>query len=81
MLTFFTKFVTFWSRRLLTPAAIVSVNIFHAAGVRRQQVQNFPPKKIEFHGYIWNHCEKWIQISTNMPSIGSIFPDIVCVKF
>ena len=25
---------------------------------------------IEFHDYIWNHHEKFIQISTNMPSIG-----------
>ena len=25
----------------------------------------------KFHDHIWNHREKWIQISTNMPGIGS----------
>ena len=26
---------------------------------------------LEFHDHIWNHHEKCIQISTNMPGIGS----------
>ena len=26
---------------------------------------------VEFHYHIWNHCEKYIQRSTNMPGVGS----------
>ena len=29
---------------------------------------------VEFHYHIWNHHEKCIQISTNMPSIGIVIP-------
>ena len=32
---------------------------------------------LEFRDYIWNHHEKCIQISTNMPSIGLVIPEIV----
>ena len=28
--------------------------------------------KCEFDYYIWNHCEKYIQISTNLRSIGIV---------
>ena len=28
-------------------------------------------KIVEFHGHIWNYHEKCIQMSTNMPGIGS----------
>ena len=31
---------------------------------------------VEFHDQIWNHNEKWIQISTNMPGIGSLIREI-----
>ena len=31
---------------------------------------------LEFHDHIWNHHEKFIQISTNMPGIGSIIREI-----
>ena len=31
---------------------------------------------LEFSDYIWNHHEKCIQISNNMPSIGLIIPEI-----
>ena len=31
---------------------------------------------VEFHDHIWNHNEKRIQISTNMPGIGSIIREI-----
>ena len=27
---------------------------------------------VEFHDHIWNHHEKYIQISTHMPGIGSL---------
>ena len=30
-------------------------------------------QKLEFGEYIWIHQEKCIQISTNMPSIGSLY--------
>ena len=35
-------------------------------------------KIVEFHDYIWNHHKKCIQISTNMPSIGFVIPEITC---
>ena len=31
---------------------------------------------VEFHAHIWNHHEKCIQISTNMPGIGSLIREI-----
>ena len=31
---------------------------------------------MEFDDPIWNHHEKCIQISTNMPGIGSLIPEI-----
>ena len=50
------------------------VNTFHAAGVSRRQLKlhkSFKNVKIlQFGDYIWNHHEKCIQISTNMPGIG-----------
>ena len=33
-------------------------------------------KIVEFHDHIWNHQEKCIQISTNMPGIGSLIREI-----
>ena len=33
-------------------------------------------KIMEFHDYIWNHHEKCIQISTNMPGIGLVNREI-----
>ena len=35
-------------------------------------------KIVEYHGHILNHHEKFIQISTNMPSIGLVIPEITC---
>ena len=31
---------------------------------------------LQFHSHIWNHYEKCIQISPNMPGIGSVIPEI-----
>ena len=31
---------------------------------------------VEFYDHIWNHNENRIQISTNMPGIGSLIPEI-----
>ena len=31
---------------------------------------------MEFHEHIWNHHEKYIQKSTNMPGIGSLIREI-----
>ena len=31
---------------------------------------------VEFHAHIWNHREKYIQKSTNMPGIGSLIREI-----
>ena len=31
---------------------------------------------LEFHDHIWNHHEKYIEISTNMPGIGSVNREI-----
>ena len=33
-------------------------------------------KIVEFHDYIWNNNDKFIQISTNMPGIGSLIREI-----
>ena len=33
---------------------------------------------VEFHDHIWNHHEKSIEISTNMPGIGFVIPEITC---
>ena len=49
-------------------------------GSRRQvkNVSNFVKnvKIVEFHDNIWNHHNKCIQISTNMPGIGSLIREI-----
>ena len=31
---------------------------------------------VEFHDHIWNHNEKCIQMSTNMPGIGSLIREL-----
>ena len=33
-------------------------------------------KIVELHDHIWNHHEKYIQKSTNMPGIGSLIREI-----
>ena len=46
-------------------------NTFHAAGVSRRQSLNVP-KISKFCNLVtisWNHSEKCIQVSTNMPDI------------
>ena len=57
------------------------LSAFHAAGECRRQVidvTNFVKNVniMEFHGHIWNHHEKCIQICTNMPCIGVVIPEI-----
>ena len=47
----------------------------------RRQVKHFTRVSkniniLEFHGHIWNHHEKYIQMSTNMLGIGSLFREI-----
>ena len=64
-----------------TNARVVNVNAFRAAGECRRQVQNLTKfvknvEIMEFHDHIRNHDEKCIQISTNMPGIGSLFREI-----
>ena len=51
---------------------------FHAAGECRRQIKKLTKcvKCVEFHDHIWNHNEKCIQISTNMPGISSLFREI-----
>ena len=56
-------------------------NAFHVAGESRRQLKNVinlvkNVKIVEFHDHIWNQHEKCIQISTNMPDIGSLIPEI-----
>ena len=31
---------------------------------------------VEFHDHIWNHCEKYIETSTNMLGIGSVIHEL-----
>ena len=57
------------------------VNTLHAAGVSRRQFKNGQQivknvKIVESRDKIWNHHEKCIEISTNMPGIGSLILEI-----
>ena len=59
----------------------VVINAFHAAGECRRQVKNVIKfvknvEIVEFHDHIWNHNEKCIEISTNMPGIGSLIREL-----
>ena len=59
------------------------LNTYHAAGECRRQVKDLRNvvknvKIVEFHYHFWNHHEKCIQMSTNMPSIGLVIPEITC---
>ena len=56
-------------------------NAFHTAVECRRLVQKLTNlvknvKIVEFRDHIWNHNEKCIQMSTNMPGIGSL----ICEK-
>ena len=60
---------------------VVSVNAFHVAGECRRQVNKLTNlvknvNILEFHDHIWNNHEKYIEISTNMPVIGSQIREI-----
>ena len=35
---------------------------------------------LEFHDHIWNHHEKWIQISTDMFGIGSLIREKIHIN-
>ena len=57
------------------------LNAYNAAGMSRRQdkiATNFVKNVniLEFGYYIWNPYEKCIQISTNMPGIGSLIREI-----
>ena len=57
--------------------------MYEAVGVSRRYVNKFTNlvknvKIVEFHCHIRNHHEKCIEISTNMPSIGLIIPELIC---
>ena len=59
---------------------VIVFNAFHAADECRRQVKNLTKfvknvEIVEFHD-IWNHYEKYIEISTNIPGIGSIIREI-----
>ena len=59
----------------------MNINNLHAAGKCRRQVTNLTKfvknyKIVEFHDHIWNHHEKYIQISPNIPGIGSLICEI-----
>ena len=63
---------------------IQCINTYHAAGECRRQVKHLTyfvknVNNFEFQYYIRNHHQKCIQIlSTNMPSIGLVIPEITC---
>ena len=53
----------------------------YAAGVSRRQVENCTKivknvTIIGFHYHIWNHHGKYIQMSTDIPGIGSVIYEI-----
>ena len=67
-------------REILT-RFLIAVNTLHAAGECRRQAKNITNlvnyfEIMEFHDHIWNHHDKSIQISTNMPVIGSQIREI-----
>ena len=56
---------------------LLTLNAGPAAGECRRQTKNVIKfvkncNILEFHDHIWNHHVKCIQISTNMPGIGSL---------
>ena len=58
------------------------LNAFHAASECRLQATKLTKfvKNVEIvkvHDHIWNHNEKCIQLSTNMPSIGLVISEII----
>ena len=58
-----------------------NLNAFHAAAEWRRQVTKLTKfvKNVDIlqvHDHIWNHNEKYIQLSTNMPGIGSVIREI-----
>ena len=48
--------------------------LVQTTGLNSKMLQKFSKnvKIVECHDYIWNHHEKYNQISTNMASIGSV---------
>ena len=53
----------------------------YAAGECRRQVKNLTNcvknvKFVEFYDHVWNHHEKYIEINTNIPGIGSLIHEI-----
>ena len=48
------------------------------AGECRRHIKNVVKNVniLEFHDHIWNHHEKYIEISTNIPGIGSLIYEI-----
>ena len=69
------------AKQLNSMAGMQAINAIHAAGKCRRQVKNLTnfvknDKIVEFHDHIWNHHEKCIQRSTNMPGIGSLIREI-----
>ena len=63
-----TRFGHFYDLRLSTSFRSVYINAFQASA---DEMLYFSPKILEFHDRIWNHHEKYIERSTNMPIIGS----------
>ena len=65
----------------------LALNTYHAAGDCRRHDKNVTKftkyvvknvKIVEFPYHIQNPHEKCIQLSTNMPSIGLVIPEISC---
>ena len=57
------------------------INAFHATGECRRQVKNDTNfeknvKIVKFHDHIWNHLKKHIEMSTNMPGMGSVIHEL-----
>ena len=63
-------------------AVCLSVNTFHTAGVSRRRVKSVTKcsKISQISGisgeYIWNHHEKCIKISSNVPGICTLIREI-----
>ena len=65
---------------VIKAARLEALTLYHEAGVSRRHLKNIVimfknVKILEFHDHIWNHHEKCIVISTNMPSIALEIPE------
>ena len=76
---FETGFKCVWSWPLQFDQFLISMRLELECADDRSKMSHKLSKNVkivEFHYHIWNHHEKCIKISTNMPSIGSVIREL-----